>query len=255
MAVSSRQSPAVMSRTRPPLAATIAAIRRSDRSRVSGLTCSASHARRSAAKAPGSRVRAISLVSSCRPELASSHPGSGLIRSPQIIRSSPAPRPLPRGPPAGALPAAESHPAAISRQPAPAWPAPEAAQRSCHVPPGCPPSQSRTCPRIRPRCCWPPRLPSRNGGAVSSARASSLPTAVPGHQPGRSLGGNCRITCAPSGAEGPGQTRVNRDDDVSPAGAAALTRPSRTGPARCPAGSRQARGPAVPAGPGGRGTR
>ena len=104
----------------------------------------------------------------------------------------------------GALPAAESHPAAISRQPAPAWPR----RRPPSVPATCRRAARRAspgpAPGSAPAAAGRPGCPSRNGGAVSSARASSLPTAVPGHQPGRCRGGNCRITCAPSGAAGAG---------------------------------------------------
>ena len=130
-------------------------MRRSDRSPVSGLTCPASHACRSMAKVPGSRVRAISPVSSCSPELASSHPGSGRIRSPQISRSSPEPRPRPWRSQAGSLSAAVSQATALSRQLLPACPVAETAQRSCQVAPGWPASQSSTCPRLRDRCRCP----------------------------------------------------------------------------------------------------
>ena len=225
-----------MSPTRPLLAATIAAIRRSDRSRVSGLTCPASQACRSMPKPAGSRVRAISPVRSCSPERASSHPGSGRITSPQTRRSSPAPRPRPWRSLAGSLPAAVSHPVAVSRQSA-ASAAPEAAQRSCHVPPGWPASQSSTCPRQRDRCRCPPRLSSRNGGASSSADACSLSRLAAGQLSGRSRGGNCRITCAPSGAAGPGGTRVKRTDGASAAGTPPLTAPPRRGPPASPPGS------------------
>ena len=106
-----------------------------------------------------------------------------------------------------------------------------------------PPSVPATCRRAARRASPGPARGSapaaagRPGCRAGTAGPSAAPVLPPGllRSPATSRGvpwaGNCRITCAPSGAEGPGQTRVNRDDDVSPAGAAALTRPSRTGPA------------------------
>ena len=71
---------------------------------------------------------------------------------------------------------------------------------------------------------------------------------VPGHRPGRGRGGNCRITWAPSGAAGPGGTRVNSTDDAPAGGAMPLTRSSRTASPAFPAGSRHP-WPGFPAAP------
>ena len=211
-AASSRQSPGVMSPAMPPLAAMMAAIRRSDRSRVTGLACSVSHSRRSAAKPPGSRVRAISAVSSCSPESASSQPRPGLITSPQISRRSPPPRPCPCRSLAQNLPAA-AEPVAGEFPPAGGPSAPEADQRSCQVLPGMLSSQSSMCCRLRARSRCDPRLPRANGAASRRPVTWSRPFRVAGHSAALPRGGNCRSTSAESGAGNrPEETSVQISD-------------------------------------------
>ena len=210
---SSRQSPAVMSPTRPPLAAMMVAIRRSDRSRVSGLTCSVSHSLPEPGEARPGRGSGPSRRSAAA---ARSWPAASPRRAGSRHRRSAAAARRPGRDPAvaGREPVRRGEPAdrAGSRQPLPASSAPEAIQRSCQVSPGWLPASPA--PASGPATAAAARsgLSSANGGASSSADACSRSSAVAGQParagPRRELPHHLRaLRCGRAGADAREQHR------------------------------------------------
>ena len=197
-------------------------------------------------EAAGSRVRAISAVSSRSPELASSHPGPGRITSPQISSSSPGPQ-APALPVAGREPPRRGGEPADERPPASQRNSPHRGGQSstCSVRTGWLTSQSSTRFRLAARCRCAPQLSSRNGVRSSNPDACSRSRPVAGHRPRRDAAGTAASPATPPARQDRAQTRVKSSDGPSVGGHCRSRGRLRTGPPASLPGSRTpAPGPA-----------
>ena len=197
----STQSPAVMSRTMPPLAAMMVAIRRSALFLVWVLAGSLRQTDTSSANPSGSRLRAISAVRICTVPGVRSHDRLGRITSPLISTRMA----LPRASKsffslAQAAPSRRSHPMTRCRQAMlPAASAPLTSHRSCQVCPGWCSSQRRIFPMPARRRACVPGASRTNGGASSRADTSSRDCSVADQLDSGRRGGNCLSSAAAAG--------------------------------------------------------